>query len=301
MGPVFFRPMLRRCRALRAFTLVELLVVIGIIALLIAILLPALSKARKSAQEVKCMNNVRQLCMGVTLYADQHRGLMPFEGGDGSISSPVTAGLPAKSGWDDASLWINAVPDAMNSPTYDSLQIGYLVNGRPMPSSGSSSIWVCPAADQPNTSQDDKNNGVSLKDGFFYLWGGAPGTGVMQSRPVYICYAINSQLNATAGHDSQKLSQLRPGSAVVLFCEKRMTPGEIPANDPNSSKSLGQLRAEHKRFTARHRDGGFLGFADGHVAWFKNSDMQQPYTTNPVADYNNPNYYIWDPFGPKTN
>jgi hypothetical protein len=239
--------------------------------------------------------------MGVTLYADSHRGVMPVEGGDGTLSSYVTTGVPAKTGWSDPGLWINAIPEAMNAPTYDDMQTGYLVNGRGMPSAGSTSIWVCPAADYPNTSTTDKNNGVSLKDGFFYLWGNAPGTGVAQSRPTYICYVINSQLNATAGHDSQKLSQLRPGSAVVLFVEKRMTPGELPASDPNYDKSLGQLRAEHKRFTGRHRDGGFLGFADGHVAWFRNSDLQVPSVTTPVTDYNNYSLYIWDPFGPKTN
>src|SRR5437879_1113091 len=63
-------PMSKHMR--RAFTLVELLVVIGIIALLIAILLPSLTKARMQANAVKCESNLRQFGVGARMWQAEH-------------------------------------------------------------------------------------------------------------------------------------------------------------------------------------------------------------------------------------
>ena len=93
-----------RTQPKRGFTLVELLVVIGIIAVLISILLPTLNKARLSAQNVKCLSNLRQLGQAFHMYASANKQFLPY---------PTTLMIPNDN--TQGFLWFNALDPYLGS------------------------------------------------------------------------------------------------------------------------------------------------------------------------------------------
>jgi prepilin-type processing-associated H-X9-DG protein/prepilin-type N-terminal cleavage/methylation domain-containing protein len=127
-GPLGRWPGTRRTAA---FSLLELLVVIVVIALLVSIVLPALAIARQSARRVSCASNLRQWALAVQMYAQEHRGYLPRRGNGwqpvSNISRPTD--------------WFNALPPLLKSDSYYRLAL----EGK-MPRPGKTSMWICPEA-----------------------------------------------------------------------------------------------------------------------------------------------------------
>ena len=85
-----------------AFTLIESLVVISVIAILAALLLPVLSAAKQNARTTKRLSNVRQIGLGMKMYASDNRDLYPESGTTipwSAIDIPVAQGGSGKPGW----------------------------------------------------------------------------------------------------------------------------------------------------------------------------------------------------------
>lgn len=144
-----------RTRDRRAFTLVELLVVIGIIAMLISILLPALRKAREGANAVKCQSNLRQFMLAFTYFSLENKGRLP------GVSASVDPLHPERADWLCGTGNMTGAPQAGTVYKY--------INTKDM--------YVCPQMEADGVARKGGSNGSS-DYAFFSCFAGAKLTSI---------------------------------------------------------------------------------------------------------------------------
>ncbi len=218
------------------FTLVELLVVIGVIAILIALLLPALSKARESASRTKCLSNQRQLVNALILFAHDHRGLTPVRGTTvGGSSVPV---------W-PYELWRYATGSQSPAPPLKSYNPAKYWN---------STVFNCSTHRQPPRVVQ----GWDL--GYIYAFN------------TFLKSAEDNKPILQRQDHAVKLFNIRRASEVFLFLEQ----GTIDSNNQYqwahyTANSLGHTY-RHTIPTGHHSGGTNAVFADGHATFMRYGD-----------------------------
>ncbi len=141
----------------RAFTLVELLVVVSIIALLIAILLPSLRKAREQAKRTKCYANLHAIHIALICYADDNRQELPSYSTMGEWGFRVAPGVRVIGGkvttnrqMPPESFGVQRVLHTGTGPEIlPNMMAKYEVGVKPLYLDGNSDVWVCPSNKGP--------------------------------------------------------------------------------------------------------------------------------------------------------
>jgi prepilin-type N-terminal cleavage/methylation domain-containing protein len=245
------------------FTLIELLVVIAIIAILAAMLLPALAKAKEKANRIYCLGDMKQWGLAQTMYVDDNNQIYPspkFETGtpqqqDTPTWADVVYFYSANQGND---VWFNALPPYINSkPLW--YYAGVMSGGANFFNT-SKTIFFC-----PTTRLDPSLNGTT--------------------RPLFQLGQNSKALTDYPTGTLLKAGMIVHPSAFVMFSEGRCLFSEFnyyPTSAAETADNLATPQVYTTRFSSRHAMGSNLTFSDGHAAYYKYDYVCYPNGAKPA-------------------
>jgi prepilin-type N-terminal cleavage/methylation domain-containing protein/prepilin-type processing-associated H-X9-DG protein len=258
-------------QAKRAFTLIELLVVIAIIAILAAMLLPALSKAKTQAVHTQCANNEKQQLLALTMYAGENRDLLP-DGKDGNwawdmdvfLANQLIANGTQPLTWYDPGTepkfgpvdWFGSVPYGtvpgggnslwtfVNAPYPDPTATagsGYRVNGY------AQTFFNTPTYSDNYATNTNQKLGATSTPGYTGAQGGVP-IGSISKRPLTACATLNST-----------------GDSDVYSTMLAYNWADVEGGYTYNGRPKTHISAHLKNATIP--DGANVGMLDAHVEW----------------------------------
>ena len=228
-----------------AFTLIELLVVIAIIAILAAMLLPALNKAKQKAQAISCMNNLKQLTLGWIMYNGDSNGNLPPNGEQNEGNNPAL--MPMDPNLQPGGKWFQWCPGWLK--TFNANETNLLQVGAIYPYVKTVAVYKCPAD-----------------------------FSTINFGPLHIAkprsYSMNCWLNPFPGYDAAKLfggsparifhkdtDITQPGPAMTfVFIDENAN----SIDDGYFAGSPGLIGKWINVPSTRHGNASGLSFADGH-------------------------------------
>lgn len=255
--------MRRGKRHISAFTLVELLVVIGIIALLVAMLMPAMNKARQSAIQIKCAANLRQIGLGFQMYrSDWQNWIGPLNSAVNYNAASVT--LKSYGMWDTIGPYLGhkawgGLSGIVGTPK----EFGSFWGQAAQRYSYRRSAFSCPLV--PDGEAWSSSDGSSSYAESCYLQPG--GFGAANPRPWSVARNMAKVRNAAAKIHVSESDDWHLGPTANV--KRTSAPYNYP--DPYGA---------HAFDTNRHMKGANILFVDSHVAYFKAEYIHRNITQN---------------------